>query len=80
MTDSAASFERKVLTAPGAAERVAAMEKDMLDASSWEASDGTRWIKTGEDEWTGWVPGEDGCWLYTGDQFRRTYPEAPDDE
>lgn len=56
------------------------MEKDMLDASSWEASDGTRWIKTGEDEWTGWVPGEDGCWLYTGDQFRRTYPEAPDDE
>lgn len=49
-----------------------------MDAKPWTADDGTRWIySAGLDIFTGWVPGEDGCWTLTPEQFREEYPDSP---
>ena len=40
------------------------------------ADDGTVWFYSdGLGIWTGWVPGEDGCWTYTDEEMARHYPE-----
>ena len=44
----------------------------------WVASDGTRWLYSAQfNEWTGWLPGENGVWFRTVAEFRANYPEAP---
>jgi len=46
----------------------------------WQATDGTVWVHfRAFREWRGWMPGEDGVWVYSEEEFRRSYPEAPDD-
>jgi hypothetical protein len=46
-----------------------------------EASDGTRWLHfPAFGEWTGWVPGEDGVWNLTEEEFGRLYPELAERE
>ena len=40
------------------------------------ADDGTEWVfSPGLDLWTGWMPGEDGVWTMTPDEFAKAYPE-----
>jgi hypothetical protein len=39
-----------------------------------DQDDGTRWFySVGLDIWTGWVPGEDGCWTLTPDEYAASY-------
>jgi len=50
---------------------------DVMDVP-WVASDGTRWLYSAHfNEWTGWLPGEDGVWIIPVAEFRASYPEAP---
>jgi hypothetical protein len=36
--------------------------------------DGTRWFfSEGLNIWTGWMPGEDGCWTLTPDEYEADY-------
>jgi hypothetical protein len=44
----------------------------------WQASDGTQWLWFQQyDEWLGWMPGEDGLWTRSREEFRNEYPDAP---
>ena len=44
----------------------------------WVAPDGSCWLWFPVlDEWTGWMPGEDGVWNLPEAEFRKLYPEAP---
>lgn len=44
----------------------------------WVASDGSHWFYYPPwDEWTGWMPHEDGHWQLTDTEFRDAHPEAP---
>jgi hypothetical protein len=57
-----------------------AVDRNLVLGSSptWEAPDGTVWFYYGPwGEWTGWMPGQDGHWQRTAEEFRRTYPDAP---
>jgi len=55
-------------------------ERKRPDVGVWDAGDGTRWTHApGLRIWTGWVPGEDGVWTRTDEEFRLMYPEAPVD-
>lgn len=48
------------------------------DDEPWTAPDGTRWLYMPQyREWHGWQPGEDGLWVRSAEEFRRTYPDAP---
>jgi hypothetical protein len=48
------------------------------DEQVWEAGDGTRWMYFPQfGEWHGWMPGEDGLWVRTAEEFHDWYPEAP---
>lgn len=50
----------------------------MADEEPWVASDGTHWLYFPQyGEWHGWEPGEEGLFMMTIPEFRRTYPEAP---
>lgn len=43
------------------------------------ADDGTRWVHSPHSDgfdWTGFVPGEDGCWLQSQATMERDYPEV----
>lgn len=49
-----------------------------MAVETWTAPDGTVWLYYGTwREWTGWMPGEDGCWRVPAEEFRRAYPSAP---
>jgi len=51
---------------------------DGADTDYWDAPDGTIWFFFPPwREWTGWMPGEDGHWQRTVEEFRKTYPSAP---
>ena len=43
----------------------------------WSAGDGTVWLQTGPEEWTGWEPNCDGYWIRHEREFRKSYPDAP---
>jgi hypothetical protein len=46
----------------------------------WEAPDGTRWLWFPRfGEWHGWMPGEDGLWILTPEEFRDSHPEWHDE-
>jgi hypothetical protein len=46
----------------------------------WEAPDGTRWLWFPQfGEWHGWIPGEDGLWILTPEEFRDSHPEWHDE-
>ena len=43
-----------------------------------EMSDGSQWIyHPNLGEWTGWVPGEDGIWNLTDDEFEVRWDAEP---
>lgn len=43
----------------------------------WTAADGSHWVYVPAwDEWTGWMPHENGCWVLPGPAFLNLYPEA----
>lgn len=47
----------------------------------WDPGDGTAWFFAPEiDLWTGWVPGEDGHWAFSDEEFRVMYPKAPKED
>ena len=49
-----------------------------LAEEPWIAGDGTRWLYFAQfGEWHGWVPGEDGLFVYPLVEFRAVYPDAP---
>lgn len=42
----------------------------------WIASDDINWIQHLHlGEWSGWIPGEDGSWHLTDEEFRTWYPD-----